>query len=509
MMSPGTTFTSAGRGYREEQELLLTSLGIDIGSTTTHVVFSRIRLEWRGSRFVPIKRTVLHESEVLLTPYLDELSIDAQAVGDFIAYQYGLIGLENDQVDTGAVILTGLAARRENARSIGELFARESGRFVVVTAGDALEATLTAHGSGVAHASAVTGQRILCIDVGGGTSKISLSEGGRVTAVTALDVGARLIVLAPDGTVLSLEAEGERFAAQAGVSVQPGQPTTPEDLRAIARPMVDRLFEAAGLAPLTPEARELLRIAPLTAPVEFDALAFSGGVSEYIYDRETQPHGDLGLALAEEIKSRLPDMPVALLQGRQLEGIRATVLGASQYTLQMSGNTIFASPVERLPIFNIPVIDIGVFPSGTRDAERGVRQAIEGLGLLQNPAPVAVNFGWEGEFSLAGLDQLCTGVLRGLEVLVQAGQPVVLVTASDIGGLAGLHVHHKFQPSGGVVSIDGVRLQNFEYIDIGAPIAGTGAVPVVVKSLVFPQADHSQTASVASPAGEMSAKGLT
>ena len=147
-------FSNIGRSLEVEDEIRLVSVGVDIGSSTSHLVFSRLVLERLDNRYVVSERTIVHESEVLLTPYIEnaaeDISIDAEALGRFIDSQYEQAKIDPKLIDTGALILTGVAVRRRNARAIGELFAAQTGKFVSVSAGDAMEATLAAFGSGAA-----------------------------------------------------------------------------------------------------------------------------------------------------------------------------------------------------------------------------------------------------------------------------------------------------------------------------------------------------------------------
>jgi ethanolamine utilization protein EutA len=196
-----TGFSGAGRHITEEDEITLTSVGVDIGSSTSHLVFSKLELERQNTRYVIVRRTILRESEILLTPYADDgLTIDAQALGKFIDRQYDAAKLERSAVDTGALILTGVAVRRSNARAIGELFAEDAGKFVAVSAGDGLEATMAAHGSGaVGQSGRARAEVVMNIDIGGGTSKVAICQAGKVLEVTAIDVGARLLATDDQG----------------------------------------------------------------------------------------------------------------------------------------------------------------------------------------------------------------------------------------------------------------------------------------------------------------------
>ncbi len=237
-------FTAPDRAMGEEDRLLLTSVGVDIGSSTSHLLFSRLELERQDTRYVVTRRTVLHESEILLTPYVDDTTIDGAALGSFIRRQYEAAGLRREDVDTGALILTGVALLRENARAIGDLFAEEAGRFVAVSAGDNLETTMAAHGSGAVARSAETGQTLLNLDVGGGTSKLALCREGRVVELAAMDVGARLVVADGDGSITRLEPAGRQIGQALGLDLAVGGAISAEQMRAMADYMADRLFEA-------------------------------------------------------------------------------------------------------------------------------------------------------------------------------------------------------------------------------------------------------------------------
>ncbi|MGC1300762.1 MAG: ethanolamine ammonia-lyase reactivating factor EutA, partial [Caulobacteraceae bacterium] len=187
----------------------LTSVGVDIGSSGTQVIFSRINLRRPGedlsSRYVVVSREALYMSPVALTPFESELRIAEQGLGRIIDEAFAAAGLTREDVDTGAVILTGEALRRENAEIISTVLSEHAGEFVCATAGHHMESTLAAYGSGAAQASAEQGLRILNVDIGGGTTKLAVVEGGRVTATAAVHIGGRLQVVDADGVIVRLD----------------------------------------------------------------------------------------------------------------------------------------------------------------------------------------------------------------------------------------------------------------------------------------------------------------
>ena len=488
-IAPRGSFSNANRHMQDEETLQLTSVGVDIGSSTSHLVFSRLELTLEGSRYRVTKRELISESQILLTPYVDDTRIDVEALGKFINDQYKIAKLSREQVDTGALILTGVAVRRRNARAIAELFAQEAGKFVAVSAGDGLEATMAAHGSGAVAHSAKMGGVVLNIDIGGGTSKFAVCNNGKVQEVSAIDVGARLLAFDVDGAVVRIEEAARKHAGWAGFSVTMGDKIPEENLRRMVSGMMDKLF--AMLKPGTlndVDIKALLRLPPLTYSGEIDCVMFSGGVSEFIYNRAKSSFGDLGPLIAEEVHKRAGNLDLLMLEPNAR--IRATVIGASQYTVQVSGNTIFIGPEDAVPVRNVAVVAPDFPLAQDEFAKAAVRDALlaslRRLDLLHGRQPIAVAFHWEGSATFARLQAFCSGVAEGLSDILAKGHPLILVNDGDIGGIIGLHCQEELKLPSAVISIDGIALSDFDFIDVGALIPSSGAVPVVIKSLIFP-----------------------
>ncbi|MGH7794057.1 MAG: ethanolamine ammonia-lyase reactivating factor EutA [Candidatus Binatia bacterium] len=486
--APRGSFSNANRHMQEEETLRLTSVGVDIGSSTSHLVFSRLELTLEGSRYRVTKRDILNESQILLTPYVDDTRIDVDALETFINEQYKTAKIRREDVDTGALILTGVAVRRRNARAIAELFAEEAGKFVAVSAGDGLEATMAAYGSGAVAHSQKMGGVVLNIDVGGGTSKFAICSNGKVQDVSAIDIGARLLAFDKDGAVVRIEEAGRKHAGWAGFSVELGRKIPEESLRKMVSGMVDKLFAMLKPASITEDIQGLLRLPPLTYKDEIDCVMFSGGVSEFIYNRAKTSFDDLGPLMAEEVQKRTGGLGLLVMEPNAR--IRATVIGASQYTVQVSGNTIFIAPENAVPVRNVAVV-APEFPLNeddfTKDAVRdALLNALRRLDLLHGRQPVAVAFHWDGSATFFRLQAFSSGVAEGLKDIFAKGHPLVLVNDGDIGGIIGLHFQEETQVKSPIISIDGIALSDFDYIDIGALIQSSGAVPVVIKSLIFP-----------------------
>ncbi|MFL6573688.1 MAG: ethanolamine ammonia-lyase reactivating factor EutA, partial [Burkholderiales bacterium] len=378
--------------------IALTSVGIDIGSAGTQVIFSRLHMRRLGehlqSRYFVVNRETLYQSPVSLTPYLDENRIDERALGAIIDDAYAGAGLHPDNIDTGSVILTGEALRRENAQAIGELLAELGGEFVCAAAGHHMEAMLAAYGSGAAKASHQRGARILNIDIGGGTTKLALLERGAVAATAAIHIGGRLIVVDDAGQITRLDPAGADLARLAGFDWTLGQSVKPEELDRLGEWMADALCAAI----LDDTQRKLYLTEALPGTDGIEGVMFSGGVAEYVYGNEVRDFGDLGRRFGQALRRRLDGakLPWPLLPAG--ECIRATAFGASEYSVQLSGNTVYVSqPGELLPRKNLQVLQPPVSLEGQIDADRlsgTIRKHLEDFDVREGEADFALAFGW-------------------------------------------------------------------------------------------------------------------
>jgi len=311
---------------------------------------------------------------------------------------------------------------------------------------------------------------------------------GAVVAITAVDVGARLVCTDGAGRITRLEEAGRRFGDDLGLKLEIGSYLAPQDAQRLAARMADSLFAAMkGGAPRL-GTTGLLRLDPLSLGGRIDVVTFSGGVSEYVYGWESGNFGDLGGLLAAEIRNRV--VAVGMRLEPPAQGIRATVIGASQYTTQVSGSTIFVSPLDALPLRNLPVIapDFTLVGETVDSAAvaSAIRKALRHLDLMESEVPVAIFVPWRGSATFHRLDAFCRGVTAGLDDLLARGLPVVLAGDGDVGGLLGIHFREEMKLANPVISIDGLELKQFDFIDIGEMLESSGAVPVVIKSLVFP-----------------------
>src|SRR5215469_12633953 len=177
---------------------------------------------------------------------------------------------------------------------------------------------------------------------------------GAVHETMAINVGARLIAWDEASRVIRIEEAGRAVAAACGYDIAVGQVIGDEQKAAIADKLGELLFEALRRRELSPLARDLVIVGPLQHAGELTAISFSGGVGEYVYDEDKPDYGDLGKLFGAAIRRRLPslDLPLA----GSVECIRATVIGASQYTVQVSSSTVFVSRDDLLPRLDLQVV---------------------------------------------------------------------------------------------------------------------------------------------------------
>lgn len=463
-----------------------TTVGIDVGSSTSHLMFSRVHLRRRknhlSSRYVVINREVIWSSPVRFTPFLDDETIDAQALGIFFAEAYAAAGIKREDVDTGAIILTGEAVKRRNAKAIAELFSEEGGKFVCATAGHRLECALAAHGSGAAALSKTLNRPVLNIDIGGGTTKLALCSDGKVASVSAIAIGARLLALDETGIIKRLDEPARMTLERLDLDLSLGKKAKKENIQKLITEFVRLLIERIKQNPLDERAKSLMLTEEIEGKIGFD-LSFSGGVSEYIYGRENRAFGDLALPLANELSSALLDRGYTIHDPGQ--GIRATAIGASQFTIQVSGRTIYLSKTDILPLHNLPVIrpafiaDDAINPSALAEDISQARARMD----IEAKRAFALALGFSGSPEYHRLRAIAQGI--HLACADQAGEPLVLIVDNDVGRLLGRLINDEFSLYRDLVCIDGIELGEFDFIDVGRKVPPAQVVPVVVKSLLF------------------------
>ena len=456
----------------------LLSVGIDIGTTTTQLVISRLTLQNTRSSFsVPsfeIAQTeVLYRSRIHFTPLKSDSEIDAQGVREIVEAEYRASGYDKSAIQTGAVIITGETARKENARQVLDALAGFAGDFVVATAGPALESVLAGKGAGAEAYSRAHGCAVLNLDIGGGTTNLALFENGDLRDTGCLNVGGRLVKVDEQGFLTYLSPVLQPF-----FDLTVGQRMTEALLEPVAQLLSEVLEEAVGLRPPSGLLEQFLtdKNVTLSRP---PLLSFSGGVADLILPDAQPPfrYGDLGVLLGRAIyRSRL--CAGAFLRAQ--ETIRATVIGAGSHATTLSGSTIFYDGVQ-FPMKNLPVAALSREDEALEPEElaRRIRQKT----AIVCPGGEKSVLALEGRQSprFSELCRLADGIALGLQ---STAPPYVIAVRSDMGKALGQALG-TLLPGTGLVCLDGVSLRDGAYLDIGTPVAHGQALPVVIKTLVL------------------------
>lgn len=467
------------------ERFTLHSAGLDVGTATSHLTISRLvltrPLAALSSQLTVSERTELFRSKIGLTPYDDEGLIDTVHLAEFFDKCYAASGFGPEDVDSGVVIITGEAANRINAPEIAELLADRSGSFVCVAAGDHYEAVLAVHGAGAVTLSEQD-RAVLNIDIGGGTTKLAVARNGEVESTAALAVGGRVLAWDDSERLTRIEPAGRWFLDQAWSGARVGDHVSESVLARVAQLMADVLGEAVGARPRTAlvAGRWLTDPLPPASLEKIDLVTFSGGVSEFVYGRETRDFGDLGARIGAEVRRRL-GTDLSAIGDHLVEpphGIRATVLGAAEHSLQASGVTSFVD-ARLLPAYGLKVVRA---------------RAAVGRGLADRLISTRSRFLTEGIdvrciFALSLDADPDYALLRSIAAeLIRAavpGAPLQVALNVDAAAALGRILRHELGWAGPLLVIDGISAGDLDYLDIGAPLGAVDAVPVTVKSLNF------------------------
>ena len=471
----------------------LLSVGIDIGTSTTQLIFSRLTVSNQANSFsVPrmaiTSREVIFRSEVSFTPLLSDTVIDAAGVEQLVAKAYQSAGISPKTVSTGAVIITGETARKENAREVLSALSGYAGDFVVATAGPDLESILAARGAGADRYAREHHAPVLHCDIGGGTSNLALFDReGELVRTGCLDVGGRLIKVDRNRVVTYVSPVFQRAGQCPAPAV--GQQVTPETLASVIHTMVEALAQAAGLLPGRDKLDAFFTKGTHWEPTSAPYVSFSGGVADCIFSPPEDPfaYGDIGVLLGKAIRDTFP--AASILRGR--ETIRATVVGAGSHATELSGSTIFYRdvpfPLKNLPILKLTAQEEESSPEALADC---IQEKLSWFRDESGLVPTALALRGLSAPSYDDIQRLAQGVVQGLFPLRERGFIPVIALEYDQAKVLG-QAMYALAP-GPLLCLDGVRVDNGDYIDIGAPVAGGTVLPVVIKTLVFSQRDKEE-----------------
>ncbi|MGY5872745.1 MAG: ethanolamine ammonia-lyase reactivating factor EutA [Candidatus Thorarchaeota archaeon] len=476
--------------YGCSDNLKLLSVGIDIGSSTSHLVFSRLVLSRERSflnpsnRFQLVERKVIYESEIIFTPLIDRHTIDIEAIVKFCEDEYKKAGITPEMVESGAVVVTGETAKKKNADEIVRRLSSESGKFVSASAGPNYESVLGVMGSGVVDISRETQRTILHADIGGGTSNLAIASKGHVHSTSCINVGGRLLGIDADFKIWRIDEPTNFLMQELGMNYKIGDIIPEEDARTIAREYAKALVEVMQGPAETRIAKELMMTDDLDFSITIDDISFSGGVAELFYGSDER-YDDIGTYLAEEIKSLIEKFGWSVIEPENK--IRATVIGAGAFTLSVSGSTCYFDKSIEFPISNIPVIPVNVTTENYAPGivEKEVVLAFTKYDMVEGDDIVALYFKDSLFRSYSWLQEFVASIENALPKSVASKKMVVLLFESDIGKMVGLMIRRETSLQHNLICLDELFLEEGDWIDIGEPLLAGQAFPVTVKSLVF------------------------
>jgi ethanolamine utilization protein EutA len=472
----------------EINEIKILSVGVDVGSSTSHLVFSNLVLRRdersESRRFQIQERNIIYEGRIINTPFLDNNTIDIDKLTVFLKEEYKRAGINPADIQTGAIIVTGETAKKHNAKQIAEALSNDAGKFVAATAGPNFESLIAAMGSGATARSKDYNKTILSCDIGGGTSNIAISKNGEIISTSCISVGAISFGVNSKGKIWRIDEPAMKVMDHIGLNYKIGDQIPNEDIERIATKFAEVLIEVITGPASSFLAKQLMLTDDLDFPESIDEYSFSGGVAELIYGRNGNYH-DIGQILADKINSLTFKLASPIIEPENK--IRATVIGAGAYSLSISGSSGFMDDKLSFPIKNVPVIRVDVERSklSIEHVVSQINVSFQRFDLNEGEEIVALYFKDPVRASYPKLELFAKAIEAALPNSTKNNIPIILIFEKDIACSVGNVIRRETGLKTNLLSLDELILEEGDWIDIGEPLVAGQVFPVTVKSLVF------------------------
>ncbi|EPO5562058.1 ethanolamine ammonia-lyase reactivating factor EutA [Enterococcus faecalis] len=471
------------------KETLLT-VGIDLGTSTTQLVLSELTVENFASAFTVPRisisdKKVIYRSDIIFTPLLNQSEIDAEPIKAFVAEQYRQAGIHKQDIQMGAVIITGETARKSNANNVLRALSGYAGDFVVATAGPDLESIIAGKGAGAQTYSETKRKLVVNLDIGGGTTNLAVFKDGEVIDTACFDIGGRLIKLDQQQKITYIAPKIQEIINKKGLTLHLGDQATEQNLLPIISELVAVLENSIGLGTQSPFYQLLVTNHPLRKGEELPIVTFSGGVADCLNTTSTNlfKYGDIGLLLGKYLRKSLIFSEKEVLESA--ETIRATVVGAGSHTAEISGSTI-AYREQILPVKNIPILKLAQEDETLTVTELGQRiQEKLNWHRIEETPQIALAIRGMNNPTFADIQRYGQGIVEGLANLVAEQIPIIVMVDEDMAKALGHALSAHLPKDYPFICLDSVKVENGDYVDIGLPVAEGAVLPVIVKTLVF------------------------
>ncbi len=471
------------------KETLLT-VGIDLGTSTTQLVLSELTVENFASAFTVPRisisdKKVIYRSDIIFTPLLNQSEIDVEPIKAFVAEQYRQAGIHKQDIQMGAVIITGETARKSNANNVLRALSGYAGDFVVATAGPDLESIIAGKGAGAQTYSETKRKPVVNLDIGGGTTNLAVFKDGEVIDTACFDIGGRLIKLDQQQKITYIAPKIQEIINKKGLTLHLGDQATEQNLLPIISELVAVLENSIGLGTQSPFYQLLVTNHPLRKGEELPIVTFSGGVADCLNTTSTNlfKYGDIGLLLGKYLRKSLIFSEKEVLESA--ETIRATVVGAGSHTAEISGSTI-AYREQILPVKNIPILKLAQEDETLTVTELGQRiQEKLNWHRIEETPQIALAIRGMSNPTFADIQRYGQGIVEGLASLVAEQIPIIVMVDEDMAKALGHALSAHLPKDYPFICLDSVKVENGDYVDIGLPVAEGAVLPVIVKTLVF------------------------